>query len=568
MEGITLPTFYHYPLPFNDITKEFRKEIWNTLFENHQLYPGQVLFILKNFRRAYKELIKEILEYDLSFLLPFVELKLDPNIFENIFFVHDFVNWLDGIDLSDRSYRKLKERYYSKEFEYFRKLDLNWLRGKRDYAFEKYEDFQKFKEEELRSSFLLKDESEFEELHKAISNTLSLGDSNSWGIYQSLDIIIEENFNKNNELGFNLFKSILNNYPKGLSPLYRSPTAIEQKSEEWALKLWQTLKSLNNENQIYWQLAFFDCLPKELANEYYKNELIDMFSSFKNHIAYLRFESVEKCLPIDKDIIHKSLKIVVDKIENENLRITISYHFFENYSKFILDDFQLLSKAYIQQEKISSHFDLERNGLKTLVEINQEFLFEYLTHFYTDANWDNRDRYNHLPFIWDLSNYEETLEKAISLILEHNSYFGIGDYSLSILFSHLSEPRQEKAENFIRKYITKNNKDYIKMNAIFDVIRNAFSGSFDAAFSQYLSLNPDIGSFEQIYWRGNGGSYRGDEIIGEIIARDWQRILSVVDKLKNQLELIPIKGYIKKRIEYELKSAEEERKRKFVNPNW
>lgn len=560
--------FYHYPIPFNDIIIEFRKEIWNTLFENYEFYQIQILSIIKNFRPGYKRPIKEILEYDLSFLLPFIEAKLDPNNFENIYFVHDFVNWLNRIDLSDRSYQKLKERYCSKEFEYFRKLDWNKVRGKQDYNFEKYEDFQKIKEEELRSSFIFKDKSEFIELHKAVSNTLSLADNNSWGIYQSLDIIIEDNFNKNDSLGFNLLQSILNDYPKGMTPLYKPLTAIEEKSEEWAWKLWQTLKFWNNENQIYWRLAFFDCLPREFANEYYKNELLQTFSSFTIHIQYLRFETVEKYLPIDKDIIHISLKIVVDKIENENLRVTLSYHFFENYSKFIFDDFQLLSKAYIQQEKINSHFDLERNGLKTLVEINQEFLYEYLTQFYTDASWDNRNRYTHLPFIWDLSNYEETIEKAINLIIEHNSYFGVGDYSLSILFSHLSEPRQEKAKSFIHKYIIKNNNDYIKMNAIFDVIRNIFSSLFDIAFSQYLSLNTNIDSFEQIYWRGNGGTYRGDEIIGEIIARDWQRILSVVDKLKNQLELIPIKAYIKKRIEYELKSAEEERKIKFVNPDW
>jgi len=106
------------------------------------------------------------------------------------------------------------------------------------------------------------------------------------------------------------------------------------------------------------------------------------------------------------------------------------------------------------------------------------------------------------------------------------------------------------------------------MNAVFDVIRTIFQDFFDTAFIHYLSLNTDIEVFKEIYWRGNGGSYSGDVIIGEIHARDWQRILSIVDQSKNQLDLIPIKAYIKKQIEYELKSAEEERKRKFVTPDW
>jgi hypothetical protein len=560
--------FYYYPIPFNHITKEFRKEIWNTLIDNDELYPSQILSIIKNFKPGHQEPIKEILEYDLTFLLPFIQTKLDPHKFDDIYFVHEFVNWLNRIDMPDRSYQKLKETFYSKEFEYFRKLDWNRVRGKQDYDFEKYEDFQKLKEEDIKSSFVFKEEKEFEELHKAISNTLSLEDNNGWGIYQSLDIIVEENFNKNEEIGFKLLESILSNYPKGMNPLYKSLTAIEMKSPEWALRLWTVLKSWKNENQVYWKLTFFDCLPSEFTDEYYKNELLETFSAFTNHIGYLRFESVAKYLPIDQEIIHKALKIIVEKIESQNLRITLSYHFFELYSKNITDDFQLLSKAYIQQEKISSHFDLERKGLKTLLEVNQEFLFEYLTQFYTDKDWHNRNTHNHLPFIWELENHEEIVEKAANLIIEHNPYFGIGDYSLSILFSHLAEPQQQKAKDFIIKYITKYNSDYKRMNAVFDVIRTIFQDLFDTTFIHYLSLNTDIELFEEICWRGNGGSYSGDVIIGDIHARDWQKILSIVEQSKKQLELIPIKAYIKKQIEYELKSAEEERKRKFVNPDW
>jgi hypothetical protein len=106
------------------------------------------------------------------------------------------------------------------------------------------------------------------------------------------------------------------------------------------------------------------------------------------------------------------------------------------------------------------------------------------------------------------------------------------------------------------------------MNTVFDIVRNLFKDFFEISFTHYLTLNTDLDTFKEIYWRGNGGSYSGDVIIGEVQARDWQNILTIVDKLKNQLDLIPIKAYIKKQIEYELKSGEEERKRKFLTPGW
>lgn len=560
-------TFYQYPLPFYEVTQDFRKNIWNALFDSYEKYPQEILAVLKKFKPGFEKPIPEILKFDLSFIMHFIEAKLDPSSFENIYFVRELVRWLNREKIADRSYQKLNEQFINKEYEYFRKLDWNRVRGKQDFDFEKYEDFQKLKEEDIRVSFQFKDQGEFAELHKAIHNTLSLEGNNGFGIYQSLDIIAEETFIRNYELGFKLLESILQNYPPGLSPLYKPMNAIIQTSEHWVKKLWNLLLSWEHEYKIYWQLAFFECLPQAFCNEYFKNELISTLTSIDKHVSYLRFDSIEKFMPIDKDIIDTSLNIVVNKIEDEKLAISLSFHFFEKYSKFI-KDLPLIGKAYIQQEKLSDHFDLERKGLQTIIEIDENFLFTYLTEFYTDKDWHNRNTHNHLPFLWDLENHLEIINKAANLIVDHNPYFGIGQYSLSILFSHLTESRQVRAKEFILNYITQYNTNRSKMNAIFDMVRHYFANFFETAFLRYLSLNTDLENFKEIYWRGNGGVYNGDTIIGELHAREWQNIMTTTEKAPDQLNLIPIKAHIKQQIGYELKSAEEERKRKFINPDW
>src|SRR5690606_28306998 len=263
-------TFYQYPLPFYEVTKDFRKSIWTVLFENFKTYPKEVLGILKNFRPGYKEAILEILEFDLSFILPFIKDNLDPTSFEHIHFIHDLVSMLNREKLADKSYQNLKAKFNSKEYEYFRKLDWNTLRGKQDYDFEKYEDFQKLKEQDVRASFLFKSETEFAALHKAIKNTLSLEGNNGWGIEQSLNIIAEENFLQNDELGFKLLISILDNYPTGVNPLHKIVKVIVTKSPQWAFRLWNLISNWNHEYRLYWQLSFFDYLPIEFANYFYK----------------------------------------------------------------------------------------------------------------------------------------------------------------------------------------------------------------------------------------------------------------------------------------------------------
>ena len=107
------------------------------------------------------------------------------------------------------------------------------------------------------------------------------------------------------------------------------------------------------------------------------------------------------------------------------------------------------------------------------------------------------------------------------------------------------------------------------MNVIFDVIRHFINNSFENYMLLYLTFNTDVKTFERIYWRGNGGTvHSGDVNFGELEAADWKRIYYIVVKAENQLQLIPIKNYVKKQIEYSLKYAEEERKRKFANPDW
>lgn len=560
--------FYQYPLPFYEVTSDFRKSIWTTLFESFKTYPEVVLTILKNFRPGYKEAIPEILEFDLSLLLPFIENNLDTTSFENIHFIHEFISMLNREKLTNRSYQTLKSKFNSQEYEYFRKLDWNTLRGRQDYDFEKYEDFQKLKEQDVRTSFLFKSEADFAALHTTIKNSLSLGDNNIWGIDQSLNIIVEENFIQNEELGFKLLESILNNYPAGVNPLHKAVKVIVNKSPEWVSRLWILIKNWKHEYKLYWRLSFFDYLPKELANEFYKNELLETISSIDVG-CYLQFESFEKFITIDKNIILNILQSVVSKIEKQNLRINLSFHFFEKYSTMLAGNFPLLTQAYIQQEqKVSNHFDLNRAGLKSLLQIDSKFLIEYVKIFYTgNENLHNRNTHNQLPFVWDLDNCNELIEEAANLIIENSIYFGTLEHPIIIFFHHLNEEQKAKAKLFLLNYISKYHSDESKINSIFDVLRHTMKDFFEEAFLHYLSVNTEIENFKKIWWRGNGGSYSGDVIIGEIHAKDWQDILAMVDKSKNQLDLIPIKSYIKKQIEYELKSGEEERKRKFTNPD-
>lgn len=560
-------SFYNYPLRFTEVIRDFRKRLWTTLFESYQQYPNNVLSILKDYNPGYPEAIVEILEFDLSLLIPFIEQNLKPT-FKNIHFVHELIDRLDREDLKSRDYQKLKRHFKSADYVYFKKLDWDSIRGRKEYQLKKTDDFYKLKEQDIRTALVFSSKDDFVELHRAIENINSI-EKSAWGLYESLNIIAEENFIRNEVIGFQLLESILQNYPKGIHPLHKSINVIASKSEDWALKLWHLLKAWGHREKIYWQLSFFDYLPKEFANDYYKSELIETIELIDVEACHLQFESYEKFLPIDPKILVTILEIAVNKIESQKFRISLSFHFFEKFSNLLVTSHALLEKAYIQQEKMfNQNFDFNLEGLKSLVKVNPSFFIQYIKLFYTGVeNSSHQGLHDQFSFVWDLENSMEIVEEATNLIIDEGVHFGISEHPLMILFNLLNDEQQKKAKNFILDYIKQNNRNHERINPIFDVLRHTMREFFEIAFLHYLSLNSNITDFQNIHWRGTGGLFSGDVIIGDVHAAEWQNILNIVEKSANQLDLIPIKAYIKNLIKYELRNGEEEKKRKFINPS-
>lgn len=87
---------------------------------------------------------------------------------------------------------------------------------------------------------------------------------------------------------------------------------------------------------------------------------------------------------------------------------------------------------------------------------------------------------------------------------------------------------------------------------------------FDEILLLFLSLNQNKSVFSQIHWRGNGGIYSGDLIIGDIEMAEWKNILSIVERSEIGIKLIPIKKMIYDNIDYCKEKSDRERKKRFL----
>ena len=557
----------YYTFPMSETPKRLRINIWKFLFEYFEKYPTDIFEVIKDYRIK-TDFVSEILESDLSLLLPFIENNFSKDNFEHVYFVNEFVKRLDKQKLASKGYRNLKKKFESKDDKYFKLLDWTAHKNKQNYDFDNIEDFYDIKRKEGKKNLIFHKKEDFAKLHKAIKNVLLTTNNDAWDLGLALNCIVKENFLINNELGFSLLESILDDYKLNLYVFYETTDTISNYSEDWALKLWNKLSTWQNPHSLNAQILFFYSLAQ--VTEFYKMELLKTISSINSN-CYLRLSNFEKFIILDKNIISDILQIVVNKIEKESLHIKLDDYIFEKYTEVCPKNAKLVEKAYLQQEKNNNTFDNQQNGLKFLIQENKFFLMDFLREFY--ANEDNpynlnTDKHKKLGFIWDFGDAETVIEDSFQFIIDNSHYLGIGEPILVIFFNNLNEQQALKAEKFILKYVEQNTKDKDKINLVINIVLHKMPMLFEDVLLSYITLNTDVEDFKKIHWKGNGvKSYVGEVYFGEIWAKKWQNILEIVEKSKKQLDLIPIKTYIKAVISGELQYAERERDEKFRRSN-
>lgn len=562
-------TFYDYSLPATETIKQLRINIWESLFTLFDDCPDDVIAVVDSFTHIrMKPLVPELLEIDLECILPFITDKLDTDSFRDIHFVQEFIKRAKS-DKYKEQLKSLKAKFRSADYLAYRKLDWNYFRGKQEYDFDNRKDFERLKTEDIKKSFLFKSPNEFDVLHRAIRNYLSIEKGGQWSLQKSIDIILEENFINNEEIGYLLLQSYLDNYPQiNYTPIGLF-NAIISKSEHHAQRLWKMLHQWDNKEKPYWQIRFIYRAPKEYLHDEHLSTLKNIINeSQERFILYL--DSLEGYFVDHQKEFFEIMELVVNKNVISENKISLGYDFFEKYASYFKGNEKLLATIYMQQEKCQHHHDYDGKDFKMVVDMYPPVLLEFVEEFYTkDTHHQREDTERKLGFVWDMENGSTIIEKAFDMIIEKNGYVGILDYPLVVFFKGMSPAQKEKALNFILEYITKNNTDGHRMNALFNTFHDAKIDFFEPALLHYLSLNTDVKQFEEIDWVANPGVISGEQSFGEIEASGWENVLNIVKRHQNKLDLIPIKVYIKKKIQYSYQRAEEERKRKYIDPtNW
>ena len=556
---------YNYPIPLNNKVKSIRRKIWKKIFKLYLYYPDRILNVITDYKPHYGDLNLKILNFDLEFILPFIENKLNRSDFRNIYFVNEFVNWLDKEQLEDKGYRNLKNLFQSQEFDDFRIFDWNYYRGKADYDYENISDFESLKSKDISKHFDFSKSRDFSKLTNVINNSLQVL-KQDYQIQAPINVTLESNFKKDKEVGFKLFIHFLNDFSKRFHFIpYRAMSLIIN-DKDYYNKLWDYLKNWNSENALLYKIPFFDILPNQFIDEKITTELFELIKNIDSN-SFISFDMFSKFEKIKPNISLEVLEIILKKKKN-GIPIFIDHDFYKEFTNKLNEKIDLIEELYLYEFiNNKNHFDYKREGLVEILKNDKDFIFKYIEFFYDKNGHISIGYEDELGFIWSLYNDFE-IENIFNSLIGNRFFFGMGEEGIDMFFKNIREEERERAIKFLEFYIVKYCKDSDKVNSVISSVRHFFSNEFEKFLLLYLEHNSDEEDFSKIWWRGNGGTYSGDVNIGEIHKGDWQRIYKMLENGKNQLELIPIKSRVRKEIDWAIKDAERERLRKFLNPNW
>lgn len=562
-------SYYQYPLPDTKEVKEIREMIWEIVFSLFKTHRLEVINSINDFRPSYRQINLGLLRSDLSLLIPFILENFSTEDFLEVFTANSLALFFKEEKRIDQDiFRELRLSFDTRSYRNLKKLAWNRMRDKEEFEFDDWREYERLKTEDLKKNFLFSSEREFPYFLGSVENFQVVNRNEHSQIENSLDVILKENFIHNNDLGLKLLEEYLKRNFK-IRCLYKSVSTIAKNSQKSAEKLWEVLKNWNGFNDILWRLHFFAGLPVDYVNDIYYKEFLWTINTIKGD-AYIPLNEYEKFAKEDRNAIENTVALIAYKNEKERSRIRISEFPFADGFDYIKSNYDLVKKLYFQQLELGQagySFDYERRGFKNLFENYSEFLLDFFAHLYPKKDVIQRNKNLTLPFIWDYPDRISDINKVVERLIEVVPYFGSGEHPVSLLFHKLNEKQSKCAVDYLKFFIQEHQNKVKHIEIIFAVIRSYFNKYFEDLLLYFLSLNSDVEFFKQVDWTGNPGVQMGNVNWGELEAKRWEMVLAMVANSEDVVETIPIKGYLKKRIQSAYTRAEGERMREFIRPS-
>lgn len=553
---IHISEFY---IPNDESIKELRNLIWATINFVFPANPDQCKKVLGQYATTW-DVNKDVLYSEEQVVTTIFNSHLTPDLFQDCKIVQDMIRCWKHSGLVSDDILKLSEKYTNALYKIFLKIDWDRHRDKEAFDFSDYREYEKLKEDEIRSSFVfdsLLDVSAFYETFQFLKGQAT----NSWNYNRTLDIIISENFKNNFEIGMQFFKVIIQTDNKiGYVP--QLPFVEQLKEKENAWQIWNLISQNDFNSKGAWELSYYYQIDDALITEGLAESIVTTLEKITD-VQMIHFASLERFINIKPNLFQEFLRVMVVRNRDGKVTVRAWMNFFDDFFDHLGDDINLIEEAYLQQIEVD-HYDYNSKGFKTILAKDNNFLLKFLNNIFKENKVYVSHSIKDLSFVWSIPEIEPILTKALDLLVVLDRPHGISEHFGNSFFVNLVDDVVPRATLFIDNYVRINFNDTNKMNMIVDICRHTMKRHYESVVRLFLTLSQDEVLFSKIYWRGTSTSGTGDVILADIEAADWRNLLAIVNKAGNTLALYKIKKYVHDKVEQCLRSAEYERKQRFL----
>lgn len=548
---------YDFPLSNDHKLQELRAKIWvgvDVLFVAHQ---QEAITLLKAYGGGRSSEAKEIVESDIPYIVQIADNYLDQGNFEHCLTLQELIRRAKRMKAECEDFTRLSTTYTNSAYVFFEKIDWNRLGGKPRYECRDQREYEKAKEQEIRSHFIFESQEDIQSFYDTLVMVRPFA-IRSQGYRFQLNLIMDENLKRNPEIAFAFLQLLVHNgnaidsYPD----LYFSRVL---NTDEDALRLYQLIWDNEFNNKAQWKLLFFEMLDPSLASREYSDALVDCVISGEN-LNMLRFDRLEKYLPFDQKLFQKLLELAYKKNKEQEQRIELSPDIFDTYLHHLENTDNAIWRSYCQQDWIEGNaFDYQDKGFLNLMTDNRNFLQFYME-CYLDENPIHVDSdFRNLSFLWGIKGFAGFLTPVFDAVIAREPAFSIGDHLCNCFFRNLSGDAKEMAEHFILEYCRTNFKDARRMEVLVNISNHALRGFSDSLMLAYLDKNQDVQDFKRIRWHidSNGGDFY------DSLAAKWSSAFDTVTATYPGIRMIGVRNYISEEIQRCLKEKSLEKLKTF-----
>lgn len=565
----------NFKLPATAELFDLRSNIWKGVFELYEFtgFRDMVLSIIHTYATsAYHVSSNEVTQKDSELLIPFLINNLDQRNYGHCVLAMDYFKFLGRNNVEfDKT---LQNQFRNKAIE-ISELFLEDFTKKenRDLGYEQYVANHK---ERIRDSLKTLDPQGFSDFLANCQNIYSeLKDGHKrYQFCEGIALALLSVAERDPETALEVCRRYLaSGDPFEIHPFPLVDRLVKVIGPDAAMEF---LNAQSFTSKRKWLFCFFGLLKGDQIDKKFLSKLLSLFEESRETDLPHHLDFLMNYLPLDGQIVPRVVTIILKKASAmPNVANSLSMLFNPHTElckrnvELFKDDLGLLKKAYFAVLTMDPHSDYNRQTLASILEVDKNFIFEYVDWKYDGKKWLSRhDDMHDYSFLWLRNDFKELMGRLLKHI--YNKENQVETYSSNYLETFFlvakkdgnSKVIRDRQKELILDLIQVSNHDLGFMKFIFSLVVNLEEEKRRMCLAAFLEHNNDFDDFKRLPIESHLWT-----AIGSLVPVIQKRIdfLDSLLSLVGTVELLQHRQYLEQEIEGLRKYMEAEKRRDFID---